>query len=63
MRRFLEAYVSKLEKRVLQGDQLDYYEHLKGADVEKKPYSSQYIRGRKVKKLGDVNLIRMQRVE
>ena len=36
MQRFLEAYVNQREERIREGDQLDFYQHLKVLDMEGK---------------------------
>ena len=59
VQRFFEDYVSQLEGRIREGEQLGFYEHLKGMDVEgKRTFNSQYINYEEGRLLRDNALIR-----
>ena len=59
VQRFFEDYVSQLEGRIREGDQFDFYKHLKGMDVEgKRTFNSQYIKDEEGRLLRDDALIR-----
>ena len=58
VQRFFEDYVSQLEGRIREGDQLGFYKHLKGMDVEgKRTFNSQYIKDEEGRLLRDNALI------
>ena len=59
VQRFFEDYVSQLKERMRVGDQLGFYKHLKGMDVEgKRTFNSQYIKDEEGRLLRDNALIR-----
>ena len=56
---FFEDNVSQLEGRIREGDQFEFYKHLKAMDVEGiRTFNSQYIKGEKGRLLRDNALIR-----
>ena len=59
VQRVFEDCVSQLEGRIREGDQLCFYKHLKGMDVEgKRTFDSQYIKDEEGRLLRDNALIR-----
>ena len=59
VQRFFGEYVSQLEGRIREGDQIGFYKHLKGMDMEgKRAFNSQYIRDVESGILRDIGLIR-----